>query len=62
MQCSCGAAFSVQDGPDNLTLLYAERFVSAHLHCGFMTNIKRDVDDETTSYNITKRERREKEY
>lgn len=60
MQCACGAAFSVQEGPETLTMLYAERFTSAHLDCGFMSGVRRDVDD-TSSYTIRK-EKREKEY
>lgn len=57
MQCSCGAAFTVQDAADELTMLYADRFASAHQNCGFMTNLRRDEDEETTRYNYRKREK-----
>jgi len=60
MQCSCGAAFQIQEGPETLTMLYAERFTSAHIVCGFMTNVSRDAD-EHPSYTVRK-EKREKEY
>jgi len=61
MQCSCGAAFQIENGPESLTMLYAERFAASHFGCGFMTQVARDVNDSTSSYNITTG-KREKEY
>jgi hypothetical protein len=60
MQCACGAAFVIQDGPDSLSMLYAERFTAAHLACGYMNNVKRD-DEELPRYN-NDRDKREREH
>lgn len=57
MQCSCGAAFTVQEASDDLIMLYADRFTTAHQSCGFMSGIKRDVDEETIRYDYRKREK-----
>jgi hypothetical protein len=57
MQCGCGASFVIQDASDELAMLYANRFTSAHQQCGYMNNIARDVDDETFRYDYRKREK-----
>lgn len=37
MSCSCGASFITETDNDNLSLLWANRFINAHNGCGFMS-------------------------
>ena len=55
MVCSCGSAIqiSVEAGEDDNTVwLLINRFVNAHVKCGFMTEIKTESSMPTTSFNM----------
>jgi hypothetical protein len=55
MVCSCGAAIQIDVEPtedDNSVWLLINRFVNAHVKCGFMTPLRTDKDPSTTSFNM----------
>lgn len=62
MSCKCEASFQadIQDS-DNLVLLWAQSFVSAHRECGFMTSINTDLPEKTVRYDLMYKEEKEKE-
>lgn len=62
MTCNCGSSFQADlPDSDNIVLVWAHAFVKQHTECGFMTQMRTDVDDKLTRYDITYTETKEKE-
>lgn len=62
--CSCEAVFQVEvEDRDEEIWLMAQRFINAHIECGYMNPVKQDTPEKTKRYNITldKRDKKEKE-
>ena len=52
MSCKCGAMINVDGFNEGFTQLTTNRFLEAHIGCGFVTPIKNDVTERTTRREI----------
>jgi hypothetical protein len=52
MSCKCGAIINVEGFTEGFTQLTTNRFLEAHISCGFVTPIKNDGAERTTRRDI----------
>lgn len=61
MTCTCNASFQGDGDQDLMITLWAQQFVSAHLACGYMTPQTTDKPEKTRRYDVSLKEKNEKE-
>jgi hypothetical protein len=47
MSCKCGAMIQVDGFNESFTQLTTIRFLDAHVNCGFVTPVKKEMPDRT---------------
>lgn len=63
MSCTCGASFQTDsENNDTLAMLWANKFVAAHVDCGYMSKSNEvESEEKMKRYDIIYKEPREKE-
>jgi hypothetical protein len=61
MSCSCSASFQGESDNDTLLQLWGQSFIAAHQDCGYMAKQYSEEEEKMKRYDISSKEKREKE-